>query len=391
VKILWALLSFVALFFASAVSAQTPPPITPEGWTEIVEKGTRLYRAPASAAFVMVKTGLMPDKNDIDFRDVVDGMYADDGMLGKCGDPKYIRKNYLFDDKATELVIRENGLECSAIAGQYAGKGYMVYAMGRENDGHDAPQKAREILGRLMGLTQSGKPTQYDVQIPTGPMARKPSVSSTGTYGVWVALKDQTNYDPQAMMWRNELGVYYMVLTKGGYFMFTLPDNGGFTDEAAIAMMKESPKMAGRYSLVGNILTLRYGDGTVEKARADQGSYELDNESYNPKRYFADGTALSGPYSSSSITPTYAGFVVGERDFDFTADGRFGYGRAVSMSTAAYSSTGGREGRGGRYYIKDSAIHLAFDDGDRAVWPIWQEDQNGPIWFNGEMYKPAGK
>jgi hypothetical protein len=225
------------------------------------------------------------------FRDVVDGMYAEGGLLGNCGDPKYIRKNYLFDDKATELRITENGIVCSAIAGQYAGKGYMVYAVGRENDGHDAPQKARLILGRLMGLTQEGKPTQYDVQIPTGPMARKPSVSSTGTHGVWVALVSGYVYDPQFTT-RLEYSTRYLVLTKGGYFMFKLPDDAGFTDEAAIAMMKETPKMAGRYSLAGSALTLRYGDGTVEKARADQGSYELDNNIYNPKRYFADGTAL---------------------------------------------------------------------------------------------------
>jgi hypothetical protein len=390
-KMMRAFLSLITLFFASAVSAQTfPPPIVPEGWTELVENGTRLYRAPGNAAFVLVKIGPIPDENEIDFRDVVDGMYADGGLLSNCGETKYIRKNYLFDNKATELLGGEIGIECSAIAGQYAGKGYMVYVRGRENDGHDAPQKARLILGRLMGLTQSGKPTQYDVQIPTGPMARKPSVSSTGTYGVWVALVSGYVYDPQFGS-RLEYGTQYLVLTKGGYFMFKLPDDAGFTDDAAIAMMKETPKMAGRYSLAGGALTLRYGDGTVEKARADQGSFELDNNSYNPKRYFAEGTALSGAYSSTKITSTGVGYVVGEGDFDFAPDGRFGYGRAVSMTGADFASRGGREGRGGRYYIKDSAIHLAFDDGDRAVWPIWQEDQNGPIWFNGEMYKPAGK
>jgi hypothetical protein len=66
-KIMRALLSLVALFFASAVSAQTPPPIAPEGWSELVEDGMRLYRAPSKASVVFVKTGSMPDKNDIDF------------------------------------------------------------------------------------------------------------------------------------------------------------------------------------------------------------------------------------------------------------------------------------------------------------------------------------
>jgi hypothetical protein len=300
-----------------------------------------------------------------------------------------MRTQSILEGHATELVVSENGVVCSALAGQYAGKGHMLYVMGANNDTIDASGKAREVMGRLMGLTQSGKPTQYNVQIPTGPMSRKASVESSGNYGVWVALVNRSVYDP-VMTIRMELGVDYLILTKGGYFMRQLPDNGGLTDSAAQAVIKKDQDLGGRYTLSGNVLTLRYANGKVEQGRASKGGFELDFESYNPKRFFADGTALSGAYSSTSITSTGVGFVVGERDFDFTLDGRFGFGRAVSMSTTAISSTGEREGRGGRYYIKDSAIHLAYDDGERSVLPIWQESQGGPIWFDGQMYKPAG-
>jgi hypothetical protein len=389
----WARVLFIlsGLFLSAGAQAQAPaaPPLAPEGWSERVEGNQRLYNYPGKKGLIFVLTGAVPADNELNYRDVVKGMYSN-SMMSNCPDITYKLTRQILDQKATKLVVGENNIVCVAIAGDYQGRGHMIYAIAPDDGTIDIADTAEKLMSRLMGLTESGQPTQYHIQIPTGPMSRKPSIQSSGNHGIWVALISQTVYDHN-MGWRQELGTFYLVLTKGGHFMFSLPDNAGFTDAAAQAMMKDRPKEAGNYTRSGGVLTLRYADGSVAKARIDGGSYELDSSSYNPKRFFTDGTALSGAYSSTSITSTSVGFVVGERDFDFTLDGWFGFGRAVSMSTTAISSTGERKGRGGRYYIKDSAIHLAYDDGERSVLPIWQESEGGPIWFNGQMYKPVGR
>jgi hypothetical protein len=362
--------------------------LAPAGWSETTRGSSVMYMEPNKDAMITITSGPLADNHDVDFRDAVKGMFSDP-KLSKCPDIEYIRSNVILDDKARELVVSENSIVCAAMVGQQAGKAHMVYVFGLDDPRIDAPGKARAILGRMMGLSQSGQAARFDIQIPSGPIQRKSSVESSGNYGVWVAIVNKTVYDPN-MGIRMELGTDYLVLTKGGYFMDYLPNEGGFDDATAKRMMAEQPEGAGTYTMAGNRINLRYADGKTKTALRNGDNIEHESEDYVPKRYFADGTALQGAYGSTSITATGVGFVVGEHDFDFAPDGRFGHGRAVSMTSAAVSTVGGREGRGGRYYIKDSAIHLAYDDGEREVMPIWQESVGGPIWIGGEMYKPAG-
>jgi hypothetical protein len=210
---------------------------------------------------------------------------------------------------------------------------------------------------------------------------------NSGAHGLFVAIGPKTVYDPVLTI-RMEIGLHYLVLTKGGFFLDELPDSGGFDDASVQRHLAKKPETGGTYAMAGNMITLRFASGKTAQAQRKGTNIIYDDNDYGPKIMFKENARLSGPYTSTSVT-NYGpgGFVVGSNDYDFSPDGRFGHGRQVSVANTGFTIQGGKEGRGGTYRIENSALILNYDNGEVRVLSLWAEKPDDAIWFDGEMFK----
>lgn len=329
-----------------------------------------------------------------------------DAVLGKirgafvssgCGPASSEARETVFGGAARQMTIRNGVALCTIVIGRTA-EGIDLILCNCAEDGQGLTAFTRLALQTFSG---SAPAPGMDVKAidrgvataqSTGPIGK--SVPSSVPSGVWVALVNRTVYDP-VMTVRLELGPAYLILSPGGYFTTEMPSDTTLDDAGLKAWARKNPDDAGTYRLEGNRLVMTFASGKQQIATiagsGENQSIKLDGHNYNSKRYFADGTRLEGVYSRSRITRASADvFVIGNRDLAFSPDGRFARGGKVNTTGSALSIQGGRENRGGRYRIAGSALVLEYSDGEIEILPMWQETPGGPIWFDGEMYTPAG-
>jgi hypothetical protein len=386
------MIGYLALFIASitlstltfAQSADLGN-IGPAGWLVQKSQKSAIYVEPNQRGLIALSR--IPDDSEIDFRDSLPNMLKTP-YFKQCPDTEYIRTSSALDGKATTLVVATETFNCSAIAARYKGEILLITTMSKNDV--DANGKAIALLARMMGINSDGsKPAEF-TELPNTPLSKKASIPASANHGIWVASVTRYVYDP-VMTTRMEYGTEYLVLHKSGYFMTDMPTDAGMDVASIQALMISDPHNAGTFRPQGNNLLLTFASGETELAIRDENGFRAFNNDYVAKRHFADGTALSGDYSTRRITQAGAGmFVLGENDFSFAADGHFAKGGSVSLSSAAVSSSDGYNRRTGRYAVKDSALYLYYDDGSKEIMSMWQESERGPIWFNGGMYKPAG-
>ncbi len=356
--------------------------IGPAGWlVQKAEKGA-LYVEPHQKGVILISQ--IPDDPEMDFRDGLPNMLKMPAFK-KCPDTEYRRTSNILDGNGQQLVVSTDEFTCSAIGTRYKGGIFLIVTMGKNDVG--ANDKAIAIVARMMGINSDGSKQAQFTELPTEPLVKKSSIYASGNHGIWVAMVSRYVYDP-VMTTRMEYGTEDLVLLKSGYFMTKIPSNSGLDEASVKAQMVEDPHNAGTFRPQGNNLLLTYATGETVVAERQGDGFKFNNNDYNPKRHFADGTALSGDYTNSRITQAGAGmFVLGEDDFSFSPDGRFAKGGSVSLSSAAVSSSNGYNRRTGRYYVKNSAVYLAYDDGSKEIASMWQESEDGPIWFNNNMHK----
>ncbi|MEW4448315.1 hypothetical protein [Qipengyuania sp. JC766] len=360
----------------------------PPGWTVADDRGTaRTFTSPDGEMVTVVEN---PDDPEVDAEMVAINLLASmrtygcpssDGGAADIG-----------DGKAVVVWARDSEIECGVAAGRSGEKFVMVMCVCAPGD--DGPRAFDAFTSGYFARELLAASDAQQETTPAAPTRRGGSVTSSGTSGVWVALVHRTVYDPVLTV-RMEYGPAYLVLTEGGRFMTEVATGTALDDEGVAAYTAEHPDEGGRFRITGNRLILTYASGETQVAAiGGSGSareYDIEGDTYQPKMVFPDGTALSGFYGNSSITRvSQSVFVAGESDFVFAPDGRFARGGKVSTTGESFSVLGGRDQRSGRYQVEGSALHLTYDDGEREVLSMWQEEPGGPIWFDGAMYEPEG-
>lgn len=363
--------------------------IGPTGWLVQKEPKDTLYIEPNKNGMILLSR--MPDNPEIDFRDSLPNMLEIDAFK-KCPDTEYIRSTPILNDTGRQLTVATETFTCSAIGVRYKGEIFLLLTMGKNDV--DVPAKAIATAARMMGMNSDGSTRAQFADLPNIPLVKKASIYSSGSkgvwHGIWVASVSSYVYDP-IMTTRLEYGTRFLVLHKSGYFMTSMPRDTGLDQASIEAEMIKDPDNAGTYRIQGRDLLLSFASGTTMVAERQENGFRLGNDDYNAKQHFADGTALSGDYSSSRITQSAAGvYILGEDDFSFSVDGRFAKGGSVSLSSDLVSTNGGYDRRTGRYSVKNSALYLAYDDGSKEIASMWQESEDGPIWFNNNMHKVTG-
>ncbi len=362
----------------------------PQGWTKTSDdNGITLTSSTGQDEINIIVLGDQPGV------DLVQLARAFIGKLQKfgCGNGASDSVDEIADRKAIRIATEQGGVQCSVIIGRSKGTLLMMANIGR-TPGVDASLTLLGMARTIFENSPVPPPQRIAATAPPPVASGLPighSVVSAGTRGVWVAIVTKTVYDPVTAI-RMEMGLDYLILTPGGYFMAELPKNAGFTDAAAKAMMQSSPKYAGRFVVSGQNLILKYASGETKTAigsgKGADKMYALDGDEYRPKRIFSDGIMMNGSYGNTRITRTGAdSFVVGDHDLVFSRDGKFSRGGSVSVSGGWYSILGGDTAKSGTYFVKDSAVHLNYANGEREVLPIWAEEPNDVIWFEGDMYK----
>lgn len=244
------------------------------------------------------------------------------------------------------------------------------------------PDKPRPMAAPAAALTRAAPGG-----VPAG--ARPPA----GLPGIWRNDRVENQYQAFGGLTLVARNVTF-IFTPGGYFFDEIPVGVGLDDMGAQTWMRDRPDGGGRHEVRGDTIRLTYASGRTDDvdARGDRDGWTLvwGSRPLSPKLTFPDGATLSRFYGRESVTSIGAGSVVGDHDFEFTADGRVATGRRVSMSSAVVSSVGGREGRSGRYRIAGSALRIDWDDGTSAVSSLFAETPNSAIWIDDEMYKLAG-
>ena len=227
-------------------------------------------------------------------------------------------------------------------------------------------QGARDIALDLtaMELTPDGfvrrDGADADTPRPVAAPAAAPSrAAPAGLPGIWRNDWVENQYQAFGGLTLVARNVTF-VFTPGGYFFDEIPVGVGLDDAGAQAWARDHPDGGGRYEVRGDSIRLTYASGRTDDvdARKAEDGWRLawGSRPLSPKLTFPDGATLSDVYGRESVTNFGTGYVVGDHDFEFTADGRVAYGRRVSMSSAVVSSVGGREGHTGRYRIAGSAL-----------------------------------
>ncbi len=319
-----------------------------------------------------------------------------------------------YGDRAVLIKTTSATHRCGVLAGRNGNTFYLIMSLTGSGSGADISGNLREGLTRdIFGApvasgasgpssstvsSKAGPPSiQKTVARPTPPVGSAgigKTVPSSGTSGIWIGMGTRSVYDPVTAI-RLEWGLYYLILTPGGYFMTDYPSMAPFSDAAAIAHGREYPEEAGTFKVQGNNLILSFASGKTEtvvgKGAGTSRNYVYDDIDYAPKLTFANGTMLNGIYSNTRITRTGVdSFVVGDSDLTFTREGRFARGGNVSISGGWYSILGGEKSETGTYFVRDSAVHLQYDSGKSEIMSIWAEKPNDVIWFDGDMYKLPG-
>jgi hypothetical protein len=388
-----------AVFLTQAVMPAQAQYMTPPGWTVERTESGEIYTSPSGNDVINVgKFNDDPTANGAEVARTILSKLSNAGC--PAGDPGAPEK--LFGGKAIRMKIASGSAECSAIVGRDAGALFVVAAMNL-TAGANANGLALAMAGKLFGepvpslAAVKAPPVKAapPVGVPKSTGAIGQSIGSSGARGIWIALVNRTVYDPVLAV-RMEMGIDYLILTPGGYFMTQLPEKAGFDDAAALAMMRNDPEYAGQFTVSGQNLTLRFASGQIKTAigsgRGDDKMYAIDGDDYRPKRYFPDGVMLNGSYGNTRITQTSAdSFVVGDHDLVFTREGRFSRGGSVSVAGGFYTIIGGESSKVGTYFVKNSAVHLNYDNGEQEIMSIWAERPNDVIWFDGDMYKLPGQ
>ena len=322
------------------------------------------------------------------------------GSIKDCPDAQSQSSQSILGGIAHRILATNKNRQCAVIVGR--SNNIDILVLSSSSAAIDAHRWALDIAAKTLNtkITASDNPqtniaaAQTDMQKlrPSGGASQ--SVPVSGHNGVWVWLGTRTVYDPVTTV-RLEWGINYLVLTDSGYFINEMPYGGGLNDAGMQAAIQKSQFNGGRYSIAGNQITLNYASGKTETATQSKAGKSwvitMNGNEYTPKRIFPDGAVLSGIYTNSSVTKTGVdSFVTGDNDMTFSADGRFVKGGSSAISTIDYSVIGGDKRQGGSYYIKDSALHLNYIDGRIEIMSMWQDKPNDAIWFNGDMYKPAG-
>ncbi len=390
-----AALLWLACCPATALRAHPAPPA---GWLAEPNSNGTEYIGPGERE--LVNATEFVDQPNIVTEDVARKML---NGLARSGCATSATTKNLYGGQAVQLDSRSASHLCTVIAGRAGGVFHLIVAVtdlraGTQNAGPFASALARHYFAGNAPLPPAAQaPARQRDAAPPAALPAKGGgailapVRSSGTEGIWVGLSLRTVYDPVTAV-RLEYGTDYLVLTRGGYFMRDVPDEAGFTDQAAIQMAAKSPDRAGRVTVQGANLLLRFASGETMIAKGTgQGAnrtYRLDNVDFSPKLLFRDGTMLNGSYSSTRITRTGTeSFVVGDTDLVFTRDGRFAKGGNVTISGGFYSIIGGDARNSGTYFVKDSAVHLRYGSGQTETLSMWAEKPNDVIWFNGEMHK----
>ena len=376
----------VAILCCERANAQLS---APDGWTQT--RGENSFTFTSSTRQDEINILILPDQPGADLIPIARAFITKLQKFG-CSDAAAESVDTVAKGKAFRIATPRGGVECSVILGRSKGTLLMMASVGR-TPGEDASMK---LLGMAQAIFEDSPVPPPQIAVTTSPPrnAGLPighSVESSGTRGVWAAIVTKTVYDP-VMTIRMEMGLDYLILTLGGYFMADLPENAGFTDDAARAMMQSAPDYAGKFTVSGQNLILQYASGKTKTVTGSgQGAareYKLDGDTYRSSRTFPDGVMLNGSYSNTRITQTAAdSFVVGDHDLVFTRDGQFSRGGKVSISGGWYSILGGDTSKSGTYFVKDSAVHLYYANGESEVLSIWAEEPNDVIWFDGDMYK----
>ncbi len=396
--------SWLCLSPAQALAQTTPP----ADWNVKKSEAGDEYYSPSGKDMVIVSrfgdnTSVDPEK----FARLMIEKFAEYG----CPPVGSATPQRPYGDKAILIKTASATHRCGVLAGRNANTFYLIMSLTGSGSGADISGNLRDgltkdIFGAPVASGASGPAARG---LASGPAAKAQTappplattnagiaktVQSAGTVGIWVGMAGRNEYDP-VMGVRWVWGTNYLILTSGGYFMTDYPGMAAFNDAAAQAMAREYPKQAGTFKVQGNNLVLTFASGETKIAKGTgQGGardYKLDDVDYNPKLRFADGTMLNGVYGNTRITQTSAdSFVVGNHDLTFTREGRFAKGGRVSVSGGFYSILGGDKSETGRYFVRDSAVHLQYDNGKTEIMSIWAEKPNDVIWFDGDMYKLPG-
>jgi hypothetical protein len=363
--------------------------LAPQGWTQIRGENSFTFTAPTRQDEINIL--ILPDQPGADLIQLSRTFIAKMQKFG-CGDGASESANPVADGKAIRIAAKQGGVECSVIIGRSKGTLLMMASVGK-TPGVDA---SIVLLGMAREIFADSPVPPPQIAKATPPpkiagLSGVQSVDSAGTRGVWAAIVTKTVYDPVTAI-RMEIGLDYLILTPGGYFMAQLPEKAGFNDAAAIAMMQSEPKYAGKFMVSGQNLILKFASGETKTAigsgKGIDKMYALDGDDYRPKRFFPDGAMLNGIYGFTRISQYAAeGFAVSDNDLVFSRDGRFSRGGKVSISGDTFSILGGDTSKSGTYFVKDSAVHLNYTNGEREVLSIWAEEPNDAIWFDGDMYK----
>lgn len=388
---------FMAVFVTLPVHAQRQ---MPAGWTVTNNANGTTYASAASKEVVQVTS--FPDPANITNMDFAQKLLSSLNKVG-CGPANTAFSDLLFQGQAIRLTSIKGNVRCTVTIGRKAGTMHAFASVGNTSTdvaGGFSYALAAEKFGASGPSTVTNKaapPTQQAATRPAPPVGSAgigKTVQSARTSGIWIGLGQRTVYDPVLTV-RLEYGTYYLILTPGGYFMTDYPEKAPFNDAAAQAMARKYPEQAGKFQVQGNNLILRFASGKTEtvvgKGAGASRNYVYDEIDYAPKLRFADGTLLNGSYSNTRITRTGAdSFVVGDHDLTFTREGRFAKGGRVSVSGGFYSILGGSSSEVGRYFVRDSAVHLQYDNGKTEILSIWAEKPDNVIWFDGDMYKRPG-
>lgn len=377
------------LFPVTALSAGPP---APAGWTAVEGQiGTTYTHASQTAVILLRELPLEAEQNT--------GLAAAMDIPGVCEGLSKAPFETPAGGTVRRVTSRSATMRCVLIFEKTKVKNAVILAMEQVGSKANA-EAAQQII--LNAITQIASPaaqvnsTAVNTAQPkpaappsTGKLAR--ASYPVGLVGLWRSDWVENQYRAFTGLTLVALD-NTLIFTSGGYFFNGVPDGTSLDDAGAVEMTRKDPANAGRYSYAGGILSLNYADGQKETvaAKKDGQSWQLifRGRPMSPKMTFVSGGVLTGEYSTQRITDAGGIFVVGADDYSFAPNGRFAKGGSVSMSSAAVSSIGGRNVRGGRYVIKGSALTLSYDDGETEVYSMFQETAGENIWLNGQMYTP---
>jgi hypothetical protein len=375
---------------ASALVAAPPPPT---GWTAAEDQAVTTYTHASKAAVIMLRElppGVEPNT----------AIAANMDKPGLCEGLSNAQLEKRSGGDFHQLTSQSATMRCVFVFAKSPEKNAVIFSLEQVGSNANADAALQSILDA--SLTDAGAAATPIVQATPKEPAKSPAPLSTGKLArasYPVGLVGMWRSDWVENQYRAFTGLTLVALdntlifTGGGYFINGVPNGTSLDDAGALEVIRKDPANAGRYSNAGGVITLSYADGQKEtvEAKKDGQDWQLifRNRAMSPKMTFMSGGYLTGDYSTQRITDAGGIFVVGADDYSFAAGGRFAKGGSVSMSSAAVSSVGGRNVRGGHYSIKGSALTLTYDDGETEIYSMYQESAGKEIWLNGQMYRPG--